>query len=191
MKKTSFFGIAMDSALLCMLVGVVLILFPAMAVQIFGYIMGALLLAYCLFLVIKGSLKEIRMLVVVGVVLLAIGGVLFFFINSLFSFLLGVVGVFILIRGLWYLRLALAMERAGQRLWWLHIVFAVLLILVAVLSLVAPQTIKSIVVMILGVSLVLDGVEDVVMHALGRKRFRRESVDDGRIYIDQDESWKE
>ncbi|MBQ8351433.1 MAG: DUF308 domain-containing protein [Clostridia bacterium] len=186
MKKLSHWGTPLYGAILRVLIGCVLIALPSMAVQMFGYVVGAVLIGYGLVMIVNGALRPLRVLVVAGVLVLFLGGVAFLLTDEVFSFVIWLLSLFILVRGVYQAMRAWRIKKTGNKRWLSSFLTAVVVVLVGIFSLIAPSTIRNIVVIALGVVLFLDGVEGI-SQCVKRKRSMK-SGDDGRIYVESEDA---
>lgn len=154
------------SAILSILMGAVLILWPDMSGEVLGYIIGFLFIVYGIFSVISYVTHPILMdfglylftgllSVIFGILIVTNPGI----VKSTASVALG---LFVMIDGIINMRRSVLLSSFGYSRWWLSLTVSVLCVVLGILVLLFPSLFGNILLMALGIALVLGGIADIV-----------------------------
>ena len=165
---------SLAAAVLFILLGISLIIWPLDATTFIYNTLGVLILVY-------GSTKIIGYFksdesdalfqfdVVLGVVA-AVLGLLLIFATQLFVSLLPILmGIFLIVEGVLKIRPALDLRTAGFDGWWWALVVAALVLGCGVFLIINPCTGASLAAIFLGAALIVDGISTIGMNILYRK----------------------
>jgi len=154
------------SAILSILMGAVLILWPDMSGEVLGYIIGFLFIVYGIFSVISYVTHPILMdfglylftgllSVIFGILIVTNPGI----VKSTASVALG---LFVMIDGIINMRRSVLLSSFGYSRWWLSLTVSVLCVVLGILVLLFPSLFGNILLMALGIAIVLGGIADIV-----------------------------
>ncbi|MDE7285538.1 MAG: DUF308 domain-containing protein [Lachnospiraceae bacterium] len=154
------------SALLCVLLGLVLIIWPGATSQIICMLLGGVLLAYGILQIVLYLFNRERTILLQGMMLL---GIVFAVIGlwillkpeMIIMAVPVIVGVLIVIHGLHNVVQALALKKDGYENWWLAFLLGMLTVILGVVLIFNPFKAIELVVRIIGIFLIYDGVSDI------------------------------
>lgn len=151
------------SALFCIVIGAIIIFWPAQTVDILCkvlaivlIVMGAAELVSYFWNKITYSLSGI-----LGLVVLLIGIWIFLKPESVVSLIPIVIGVILAIHGIQDLKLALETKKNGYEKWWSMLLMALISLLLGVICIVKAFGVVTLALQIIGVALVYDGLSDL------------------------------
>ena len=154
-------------ALITLLLGLVLVIFPGAATKTICLILGwALLLggvASIVYYLINRKNSSPIISLVVGII--AFGWGLWIVINPVFwvSFLFIIFGVLMVLHGLGNLGDGIEMKRCGFPKWWISLILGIVTILLGILVIILPFVAASTVVVFCGISLIFDALTDFLI----------------------------
>lgn len=154
------------SAVLCVLLGLVLVIWPGVTSQIICMLLGGVLLAYGILQIAIYLFNRERTIVLQGMMLL---GIVFAVIGlwillkpeMIIMAVPVIVGVLIVIHGLHNVVQALALKKDGYENWWLACLLGGLTVIFGGVLIFNPFKAIELVVRIIGVFLIYDGVSDI------------------------------
>lgn len=154
------------SAVVCALLGLVLVIWPGATSQIICMLLGGVLLAYGILQIAIYLFNRERTIVLQGMMLL---GIVFAVIGlwillkpeMIIMAVPVIVGVLIVIHGLHNVVQALALKKDGYENWWLAFVLGMLTVIFGGVLIFNPFKAIELVVRIIGVFLIYDGVSDI------------------------------
>lgn len=171
------------SALFCILSGIVLFVWPDMSARIVCMVLGAILvLMGVIYLVSFFSappgtfMKQIHL--ALTIVFVVIGVWILLKPDFVISLIPVIVGIILILHGLYDLQQAVYLGRAKYRFWWLALVFAGLTIALGGVLLWNPFEAMSVAIKVIGIFLVFDGLSDLWIFSMARRITRqiREAV---------------
>lgn len=150
------------SALSCLL-GAVLFVEPEISVLWLGRLLGIGMILFGIVKLVGYFSRDLFRLafqydLAFGVLLIALGMVALLSPNEAMSFLCVLLGITILADGLFKVQMSVDSKRFGLRRWWLVLLLAVLTCAIGVILIFRPGAGASVLTMLLGLSLFLDGV---------------------------------
>ena len=184
------------TALFCIVCGVVLFVWPDVSARIVCMVLGAILvLMGAVYLVSffsspAGSfMKHIHLLLTICFV--AIGVWILLKPEFVIRLIPVIVGIIIILHGIYDLQQAVYLCRAKYSFWWLALLFAVLTVAFGGVLIWNPFEAMNIAVKFIGVFLVFDGVSDLWIFSRARRvtKIIRDAVEngmDGSLYGDDD-----
>lgn len=169
------------SILLCAL-GILLMLKPDLSLSAIGIIAGALLFAFGVVKLIGYFSKDLYRLafqfdLALGILLIALGCVILFRPEHMMSFLCIVLGIAILADGLFKVQTALDARRFGLRSWWLILSLAILAGVTGAALVLRPAEGARVLAMLLGVSLLAEGILNLSVALCAVKVVRHQRPD--------------
>ena len=156
------------------LVGAVLLIWPQMGVSVMCKVYGVFLLIYGVFqLAFQYDFG-------LGIVSLILGFVLLLRTEHIVEFLAVCIGIFMLVDAALKIQTAIDAKKFGISKWWLILMMAIMVAFVGALLLLAPFETGSVLVRVLGLSICIDGIMNliVVMSTVRSIRRGREDVID-------------
>lgn len=164
--RTAKVGYIALSALLC-LFGLLLIIFPDTAANVAGVICAILLIAFGIIKIIGYFSRDIYRLafqydLAFGLLMILLGAAMFANPGSLSSFICLSLGLYILTDSLFKIQIALDARRFGVRSWMLILVSAVLAGIGGLLLVLRPTESIPVLVVMLGISLLFEGLLNLI-----------------------------
>ena len=169
--------------------GLLLLLWPDLAMSIANYALAVILLGAGLLLIIayaRGTIWEavagVRL--TVGLALAFMGVLLLFNPNFLLSLLPFLWGLSLLVGGFGKVQMAADLKRIGDRFWWYALIAALLSFMLGALAITRPVFIAAVLTQFVGASLLIEGVLDLVSFLTLNKRikkFRKEMENNSRL----------
>ena len=163
--KTIKTGYIVISVLLC-LFGIMLVAVPGVSIYAIGIISGALLVIFGIVRLVGYFSKDLYRLafqydLALGIMMLALGGVMLWRPDSLMEFFCAVVGISFLADGLFKIQIAIDSKRFGISKWWLILALAVSTVLLGVLLVICPGESGRFIVSLIGISMLCEGVMNI------------------------------
>lgn len=184
---------SISSLLLCVL-GLVMIIWPALSARIVCYLFGGVMIFYGATKLWGYFSRDIYRLafqfdLALGILLCIMGLILILHPNAIIAVLPVVIGLIVLIDGVFKVQTAFDAKRFGLREWWLILLGAVLCIGLGLLLLSDPFEGSSWLMVLVGIALMVDGVQNL-FNALytvkvSRRRPREESYIEIRTYTER------
>ena len=154
------------SALLCVILGLVLLIFPGTTTQIVCMLLGIVLFAYGAIQIVSYLFNKERTIVsqgmlVLGIVFAVIGGWIMLKPEMIIMAVPVIVGVLIVIHGLHNATQAFALKSSGYEKWWVVFLLGVLTVILGGILIYNPFKVVNTVVRLIGIFLIYDGLSDV------------------------------
>ena len=189
--KTAKIGYFVISALFCVL-GVVLIAAPETSAVWLGRLLGIGMIIFGAVKLVGYFSKDLFRLafqydLAFGILLLALGIVTLARPNDTMRFLCFVFGIPVLADGLFKIQIALDARRFGIERWWLVLALAGLTCVIGLLLVIRPSEAVRALMVLMGISLILDGVLNMCVAWLCVKIIRNQrpdGIDDEYVDID-------
>lgn len=189
--KTAKIGYFVISALFCVL-GVVLIAAPETSAVWLGRLLGIGMIIFGAVKLVGYFSKDLFRLafqydLAFGILLLALGIVTLARPNDTMRFLCVVFGIPVLADGLFKIQIALDARRFGIERWWLVLALAGLTCVIGLLLVIRPSEAVRALMVLMGISLILDGVLNMCVAWLCVKIIRNQrpdGIDDEYVDID-------
>lgn len=172
------------SALICVILGLILLIWPGTTTQIVCMVLGAALFLYGLAQVlIYAFTKEKTILsqgmLILGIVFLVIGVWILLKPDMIVKAVPIIVGALIVIHGLHNAAQAVELKKIGYEKWWLALIFALLTVILGIVLICMPFTVVDTVVRLIGIFLIYDGVSDVwILSRVFKVRKQKERIID-------------
>ncbi|MCM1496133.1 MAG: DUF308 domain-containing protein [Bacteroides sp.] len=162
-------NLILSSVILC-LTGLVFMIFSGTVVNIIGWVLGSIFCVVGLIYLI-GYIRRQMFLseLFFGIISLVAGVLLLIHPGWIMSILSIIVGIYILIEGALKLKIALDARKQQARGWWVLLVIALISIGLSIVLIVNPFGISKIFIFLLGVALLLNGIENII-HAVYTKK---------------------
>lgn len=164
------------SSILSVALGLVLLIFPWIAIQVVCYLLGGLAIIYGIIRIVRYARQGeaypelFRGDLVIGLFLLAIGLFIVFRIEFVAGFIPVIFGIALLSSGIGGVLRAMDSKRAGYERWFLLLVLASFTIVLGLILAMNPFATAQVAVAVIGAALVYDGVTDMITVLLVGKR---------------------
>ncbi len=150
-------------AILSIIFGLILLLFPGSTSKILCYVLGAVLILCGVFCIVRYFLNRNAELlyntdVFIGLVLIAIGIFIICKTELVISLLIYIVAVCVLLDGFFKIQKALQMRSRNYRNWWITLAAAVLIAAFGLFMLFYPFATAKAIVAVIGACLVYEGI---------------------------------
>ncbi len=154
------------SALLCVILGLVLLIFPGTTTQIVCMLLGIVLFAYGAIQIVLNLFNKERTIVsqgmlVLGIVFAVIGGWIMLKPELIIMAVPVIVGVLIVIHGLHNATQAFGLKSSGYEKWWVAFLLGALTVVLGGILIYNPFKVVNTVVRLIGIFLIYDGLSDV------------------------------
>lgn len=154
------------SAILMILLGILLTIFPQVTMRVIGYILGGILVCFgmvqsVLYFVSDQQLDLFRHTLLIGLLSLALGIVTLVGPEAVLSILPFFFGLMVLGGSFMKVQYALNLKRAGYAHWWVILIMALAAMILGILILANPFGTMAVMVMFIGISLIAGGVTDI------------------------------
>jgi len=187
-------GYIVMSVLFCVL-GTALLLRPDVSVRWFGRLLGIGMLVFGAVKLVGYFSRDLFRLafqydLAFGLLLIALGTMTLCHPGDAMSFLCVMFGIPVLADGLFKIQIALDSHRFGIRTWWLLMGLAVLTCIIGALLVFRPWDSAQVLVMLLGISLLLDGILNLSVALCTVKIVRHQQpdiIENGKFEIGKDE----
>ena len=190
--KTAKIGYVVISVLFCVL-GIVLIASPETSVVWLGRLLGIGMIVFGIIKLVGYFSRDLFRLafqydLAFGILLIALGIVTLARPNGAMSFLCIVFGIPVLADGLFKIQIAMDAKPFGIRKWWLILVAAILTGIFGLLLIIRPGESLQVLTVLLGVSLIWDGILNLSTMLTAVKIVRNQQPDEIVVDpIDDDE----
>lgn len=154
------------SALLCMALGLILVIWPGKSTQIVCMVLGFVLMAYgiiqiAVYLFNREKTLALQGLLVLGIIFAVIGAWILFKPEMILLAVPVIVGILILIHGLHNIIQAIDLKKQKYEKWWLALLFGLLTMILGGILVYNPFTVINTIIRIIGIFLIYDGASDV------------------------------
>ncbi len=182
------------SAILCMGLGLVLLIWPGTTTQIVCMLLGIVLLAYgiiqiAIYLFTRERTIISQGMMLLGIVFAVIGVWILLKPEMIIMAVPVIVGILIVIHGLHNIVQAIALQKDGYERWWLALVFGLLTVIFGGVLIYNPFEAVELVVRLIGVFLIYDGVSDLwILSRVFKVRRDKERIIDAEFVDIEDEN---
>ena len=162
MMRTAKIGYIVMSAVMCAF-GILLIVMPDMSNTILGLVCGTIMLLFGIVKLVGYFSKDLYRLafqydLAFGILTLALGIIILLNPDNIMNFICVVLGVAVLADGLLKIQIALDSKRFGIRKWWLILAVAFIACVCGILLLVRPSESIRVIIVLMGISLLAEGI---------------------------------
>lgn len=166
-------NLILSSVILC-ITGLVFMIFSGTVVNMIGWVLGGIFCVVGLIYLI-GYIRRQMFLseLLFSIISLVAGILLLIHPGWIMSILSIIVGVYILIEGALKLKIAIDAKKQQARGWWALLVIALISIGISIVLIVNPFGISKIFIFLLGVALLLNGIENII-HAVYTKKILKD-----------------
>lgn len=154
------------SALLCILLGIVLVVWPDLSIQVVCTAVGAVLLIgggvrLAVYFMSRDGSVYAQMNLIMGIILAVVGVWILLQPDKVLAIIPIIVGIVIILHGANNLRQAFTLCRDKYDKWWVVLILGLLTVGFGVLLVLRPFEALDTVVMLIGISLIFDGISDI------------------------------
>lgn len=166
-------NLILSSVILC-ITGLVFMIFSGTVVNMIGWVLGGIFCVVGLIYLI-GYIRRQMFLseLLFSIISLVAGILLLIHPGWIMSILSIIVGVYILIEGVLKLKISIDAKKQQARGWWVLLVIALISIGISIVLIVNPFGISKIFIFLLGVALLLNGIENII-HAVYTKKILKD-----------------
>ena len=182
------------SAVICVILGIVLLVWPGQSTQVVCMVLGIVLGGFGLIQIILYLEKKEKTMVshsmmMLGVVLAVIGGWIVLKPETIIKAVPMIVGILIVIHGFHNAVQAIDLKKMQYDNWWVALLLSLLTVALGVVLICNPFTIVDTVVRIIGAFLVYDGLSDmwILSRVFKTKKNREKIIDTDAVIVDEDE----
>ena len=182
------------SAVICVILGIVLLVWPGQSTQVVCMVLGIVLggfglIQIILYLATKEKTMVSHSMMMLGVVLAVIGGWIVLKPETIIKGVPMIVGILIVIHGFHNAVQAIDLKKMQYDNWWVALLLSLLTVALGVVLICNPFTIVDTVVRIIGAFLVYDGLSDmwILSRVFKTKKNREKIIDTDAVIVDEDE----
>ena len=182
------------SAVICVILGIVLLVWPGQSTQVVCMVLGIVLggfglIQIILYLATKEKTMVAHSMMMLGVVLAVIGGWIVLKPETIIKAVPMIVGILIVIHGFHNAVQAIDLKKMQYDNWWVALLLSLLTVALGVVLICNPFTIVDTVVRIIGAFLVYDGLSDmwILSRVFKTKKNREKIIDTDAVIVDEDE----
>mgnify|MGYP001097017862 FL=1 len=182
------------SAVICVILGIVLLVWPGQSTQVVCMVLGIVLggfglIQIILYLATKEKTMVSHSMMMLGVVLAVIGGWIVLKPETIIKAVPMIVGILIVIHGFHNAVQAIDLKKMQYDNWWVALLLSLLTGALGVVLICNPFTIVDTVVRIIGAFLVYDGLSDmwILSRVFKTKKNREKIIDTDAVIVDEDE----
>ncbi|HCG87070.1 MAG TPA: hypothetical protein DEW33_11410 [Lachnospiraceae bacterium] len=182
------------SAVICVILGIVLLVWPGQSTQVVCMVLGIVLggfglIQIILYLATKEKTMVSHSMMMLGVVLAVIGGWIVLKPETIIKAVPMIVGILIVIHGFHNAVQAIDLKKMQYDNWWVALLLSLLTVALGVVLICNPFTVVDTVVRIIGAFLVYDGLSDmwILSRVFKTKKNREKIIDTDAVIVDEDE----
>ena len=182
------------SAVICVILGIVLLVWPGQSTQVVCMVLGIVLggfglIQIILYLATKEKTMVSHSMMMLGVVLAVSGGWIVLKPETIIKAVPMIVGILIVIHGFHNAVQAIDLKKMQYDNWWVALLLSLLTVALGVVLICNPFTIVDTVVRIIGAFLVYDGLSDmwILSRVFKTKKNREKIIDTDAVIVDEDE----
>lgn len=182
------------SAVICVILGIVLLVWPGQSTQVVCMILGIVLggfgiIQIILYLATQEKTMVSHSMMMLGIVLAVIGGWIVLKPDTIIKAIPMIVGILIVIHGLHNAVQAVDLKKMQYDNWWVALLLSLLTIALGVVLICNPFTVVDTVVRLIGAFLIYDGLSDmwILSRVFKTKRNKEKIIDTDAVIMDEDE----
>lgn len=179
-------------ALTYIAIGIFIVIYPTMSINIICYITGAVALIYGGVKLLSyfkennyGSPYQKKLFS--GIIFFALGLTLLIQPNNALILLPIIMGIIILIDGLIKLANTLELKKLNLQNWWALCILAVICCILGLVLIIKPFGVADVIMQVLGITLIINGIQDFISTILTSKYKKKMEHQDDIIIVDSDE----
>lgn len=182
------------SAVICVILGIVLLVWPGQSTQVVCMILGIVLggfgiIQIILYLATQEKTMVSHSMMMLGIVLAVIGGWIVLKPDTIIKAIPMIVGILIVIHGLHNAVQAVDLKKMQYDNWWVALLLSLLTIALGVVLICNPFTVVDTVVRLIGAFLIYDGLSDmwILSRVFKTKKNKEKIIDTDAVIVDEDE----
>ena len=181
------------SALLCVALGLVLLIWPGTTTQVVCMVLGAALVVYgvlqiVFYLANKDRNIAMQGMMVFGIVVAVIGVWILLKPEMIIMAVPVIVGILIVIHGIHNVVQAIALKKDGYTNWWVAFLLGVITVVFGVVLICNPFTVVDTIVRLIGAFLIYDGLSDIwILSRVSKVKRNAEKIVDANFVDITDE----
>lgn len=182
------------SAVICVILGIVLLVWPGQSTQVVCMILGIVLggfgiIQIILYLATQEKTMVSHSMMMLGIVLAVIGGWIVLKPDTIIKAIPMIVGILIVIHGLHNAVQAVDLKKMQYDNWWVALLLSLLTIALGVVLICNPFTVVDTVVRLIGAFLIYDGLSDmwILSRVFKTKKNKEKIIDTDAVIMDEDE----
>ena len=182
------------SAVICVILGIVLLVWPGQSTQVVCMILGIVLggfgiIQIVLYLATQEKTMVSHSMMMLGIVLAVIGGWIVLKPDTIIKAIPMIVGILIVIHGLHNAVQAIDLKKMQYDNWWVALLLSLLTIALGVVLICNPFTVVDTVVRLIGAFLIYDGLSDmwILSRVFKTKKNKEKIIDTDAVIVDEDE----
>lgn len=186
------------TALICALLGLILLIWPGQTTQIACITVGAVLGIYgvlqiIFYLATKEKTMMSHSMMVFGIVLVVIGGFIVWKPETIMKAIPMIVGILIIIHGLHNGVQAIDLKKMGYSNWWIALLLAVLTVALGIILVCNPFDALDAVVRLIGIFLLYDGLSDmwILSRVFKTRRKNAKIIDTDAVIVEEESTTNE
>ena len=183
------------SALLCVILGLVLLIWPGTTTQIVCMLLGIVLFTYGAIQIVLYLFNRERTIVsqgmlVLGIIFAVIGGWILLKPEMIIMAVPVIVGVLIVIHGLHNAAQDFALKNDGYDRWWVAFLLGALTVILGGILIYNPFKVVNTVVRLIGIFLIYDGLSDVwILSRIFKVKRNAEKIIDASYVDVEEDDW--
>ena len=181
------------SAIICVVIGVVLIIWPGTSTQVVCMVLGGMLMIYgivqiILYLFARERTLYLQGMLILGIVFSVVGAWILLKPETIIAAVPIIMGIIIIMHGLHNAIQAIDLKKMDYENWWVALLFGILTIVLGVVLVCHPFGAVEIVVRVIGAFLIYDGISDmwILSRLLKTKKNAERIIDAEATVIDED-----
>lgn len=182
------------SALLCVIIGLVLIIWPAASTQVVCMALGGMLSVYgiiqiALYLFARERTLYLQGMLVLGIVFGVVGVWILLRPEAIIAAVPVIIGIIIIIHGLHNAIQAIDLKRMTYGNWWVALLFGMLSVILGIVLVCNPFGAVEMAVRVIGAFLLYDGISDmwILSRVFKTKKNSEKIIDAEATIIDEDD----
>lgn len=186
------------TALICAVLGLILLIWPGQSTQIVCITVGAVLGIYgvlqiIFYLATREKTMMSHSMMVLGIVLAVIGGFIVWKPETIMKAIPMIVGILIIIHGLHNGVQAIDLKKMGYSNWWIALLLAVLTVALGIILVCNPFDALDAVVRLIGIFLLYDGLSDIwiLSRVYKTRRKNAQIIDTDAVIVDEESTTNE
>ena len=186
------------TALICAVLGLILLIWPGQSTQIVCITVGAVLGIYgvlqiIFYLATREKTMMSHSMMVLGIVLAVIGGFIVWKPETIMKAIPMIVGILIIIHGLHNGVQAIDLKKMGYSNWWIALLLAVLTVALGIILVCNPFDALDAVVRLIGIFLLYDGLSDmwILSRVFKTRRKNAKIIDTDAVIVDEESTTNE
>lgn len=182
------------SAIVCVMIGIVLIIWPGTSTQVVCMVFGGLLLAYgiiqiVLFLFAREHTLYLQGMLLLGIIFSVLGAWIFIRPEIVIAAVPVIIGIIVIVHGVHNAIQAVDLKKMNYEKWWVALLFGILTIALGAVLVYNPFSVVNTVVRVIGAFLIYDGLSDmwIISRISKTKKDKQKIIDAEAVIIDEDD----